>query len=427
MKAELIFVGTELLLGDILNTNAQYLSRELAALGITVERQEVVGDNTERLAGLVREAKERCDLLVLTGGLGPTGDDLTKETVAACFDDELVLDEGELAKIKMYFECRSAMPHNNVKQAMVPKRGQKLPNSCGTAPGAVFVDGDRTAVLMPGVPSEMTAMFAQSVRPLLETLSGGAIVSTMLHVFGPGESALEEMVGDLLSGANPTAALYAKNCEVEVRVTARGATKAEAEALRDGLTAQFRARLGDLIYSEAEDGTLENTLVPLLAAQHRHLATAESCTGGLLAQRLTSVPGASDVFGLGAVTYAAAAKRRLLAVRPSTIKKYTVYSAPVAAEMAFGVRRQGKAEYGVGITGIAGPDGGTADKPAGTVYVAVCDSRHVWIKRLAVLHSPRDRVRRMAAQHALDMVRRLALGLPIPDARSFGRHDVVDF
>ena len=426
MNAELISVGTELLLGDILNTNAQYLSKELAALGITVHHQCVIGDNTARLAKLVEEAKQRSDLLLFTGGLGPTADDLTKETVAAVFGDELVLDPEELDKIRMYFECRGKMPHNNEKQAMVPKHGEKIPNSCGTAPGVLFRDGGCTAILMPGVPHEMREMFERSVRGILMRMAGGAIVSTMLHVFGPGESALEEMVGDLLEGENPTAALYAKDCEVAVRVTARGEDEAQAETLRDALVQKFRDRLGDLIYSEEQEG-LEKVVVSALTLHHRRLATAESCTGGLLAQRITSVDGASEVFDFGAVTYAASAKRRILGVKPSAIKKYSVYSATVAAQMALGVQKQAKADFGVGITGIAGPGGGTEEKPVGTVYVAVSCGHKVWIKRLAVEHSERRRVRRMSTQHALDMVRRIAQGLPVPDARCFGRHAVEEF
>ncbi len=426
MKAELISVGTELLLGDILNTNAQYLSKELAALGITVHRESVIGDNPDRLAQLVEDAKGRSDLLLFTGGLGPTGDDLTKETVAQVFHDELVLDEGELDKIRMYFECRGGMPHNNEKQAMVPKRGEKIENTCGTAPGVLFRDEGCTAILMPGVPHEMRTMFERSVRGRLMEMAGGAIVSTMLHIFGPGESSLEEMVGDLLEGANPTAALYAKNCEVAVRVTARGADEKEAAALRDQLTARFRERLGDLIYSEDAEG-LENVVVPLLVGKRQRLATAESCTGGLLAQRITSVGGASEMFDFGAVTYASSIKRRILGVKPSTLKKYGAVSSVTAAEMAFGIQREAKADFGVGITGIAGPGGGTADKPVGTVYVAVSTGHRVWVKRLSVEHSERSRVRRMSSQHALDMVRRLALGLEIPDARCFGRHAAEEF
>lgn len=429
MQAELIFVGTELLLGDILNTNAQYLSRELAALGISVYQQTVVGDNTERLTALVKNAKERSDLLIFTGGLGPTADDLTKETVAAAFGDTLVLDEEELKKLHCYFERRGGeMPENNRKQAMVPQKGGKFINNCGTAPGVYFNEGTKTAVLMPGPPREMKAMFEESVRPMLAAQHGGAIVSTMLHVYGIGESALELQVQDLLEGANPTAALYAKEGEVAVRVTGFAETEEKAAISRDALVMKFHERLGSLIYSEEENGTLESTLVPLLKKNRMRIATAESCTGGLVSQRITSVPGASEVFDYGAVTYACSAKRRAIGVKSASLKKYTAVSSVVAAEMAFGVQKEAKADLGVSVTGYAGPGGDDeAGKPAGTVYVAVSKEHTVWVRRITVARPERSRVRRMASQLALDMARRVVLGLDIDGARKMTRHELADF
>lgn len=429
MQAELIFVGTELLLGDILNTNAQYLSRELAALGISVYQQTVVGDNTERLTALVQNAKERSDLLIFTGGLGPTADDLTKETVAAAFGDTLVMDEAELVKLHCFFERRGdTMPENNRKQAMVPQKGGKFINNCGTAPGVYFTEGEKLAVLMPGPPREMKAMFGESVRPMLAARHGGAIVSTMLHVYGLGESALELQVKDLLEGANPTAALYAKEGEVAVRVTGFAETEEKAAVLRDALVMKFHERLGSLIYSEEENGTLEATLVPLLKKNKLRIATAESCTGGLVSQRITSVPGASDVFDYGAVTYACSAKRRALGVKSSSLKKYTAVSSVVAAEMAFGVQKEAKASLGLAVTGYAGPGGDDeAGKPAGTVYVAVCKEHTVWVRRMTVARPERSRVRRLASQMALDMARRVVLGLDIDGARKMTRHELADF
>lgn len=429
MQAEIICVGTELLLGDIVNTNAQYLSRELAALGIAVYQQTVVGDNPDRLTGVVNAARARSDLLIFTGGLGPTDDDLTKETVAKAFHETLVLDEEELEKLHAYFKSRGCMPKNNEKQAMVPSRGEKIPNTCGTAPGIIFQDEGKTAILLPGPPREMKTMFDLSVRPYLAAAHGGAIVSTMLHVFGMGESSLEGEVRDLLAGENPTAALYAKENEVAVRVTGFAENTEKAAALRDGLVMQFHERLGALIYSEEEAGTLESTVVGLLRKSFQRVAAAESCTGGLLCQRLTSVPGASDVFDYGAVTYAASAKRRMLGVKPASVKKYTVVSSTVAAEMAVGVRKAGKADWGVGITGYAGPGGGdeAAGKPVGTVYISLAGEKTVWVRRIAVARASRDRVRRMATQNALDMLRRQLLGLPMSDCRVFGRHNAQEF
>lgn len=428
LQAEIICVGTELLLGDIVNTNAQFLARQLAALGIFVYEQSVVGDNPARLTRLVTEAKQRSDLLILTGGLGPTDDDLTRETVAAAFGDELVLDEAELAALQEKFKSRGCMPPNNAKQAMVPKHGEKLPNSCGTAPGAVFYDGDKTAVLLPGVPFEMEAMFEEQVRPFLMRKRPGALLSTTLHVFGMGESALEEQVRDLLAGENPTAALYAKSGEVAVRVTAFGATEQEAETKRDALVMQFHERLGAMIYSEREDATLESTVVDLLDKQKKRVTAAESCTGGLLCQRITAVPGASQVFDCGQVTYAPWAKRKMLGVKPSSIKKYTVVSSTVAAEMALGARRAARADLAMAVTGYAGP-GADADagKPVGTVYIAVAEERKVTVKRIFVPNATRGRVRQMASQQALDMLRRRLLELPIDQSQTFLRHELKEF
>lgn len=428
MQAEIICVGTELLLGDIVNTNAQYISKELAALGIAVYQETVVGDNPARLTRVVNDARERSDLLIFTGGLGPTDDDLTKETVAKAFHETLVEDAEELSRLEAYFAPRGGMPANNRKQALVPSRGSKLPNSCGTAPGIIMEDEGKTAILLPGPPWEMQAMFEQSVRPYLVRAHGGCIVSTMLHEYGMGESSLELQVKDLLAGANPTAALYAKDNEVAVRVTAFGPTTEQASRLRDGLVEQFRQRLGELLYSEEEEGSLEKTVVELLTQKHQRVAAAESCTGGLLCQRITSVPGASQVFDYGAVTYAASAKRRMLGVKPAALKKYTAVSSTVAAQMAFGVRRAGKANWGIGITGYAGPTADeAAGKPAGTVYVALAAEKQVWVRRLQVLRPDRQRVRRQATQLALDLLRRQLLGLSMPECRLFGRHEIEEF
>lgn len=429
MQAEIICVGTELLLGDIVNTNAQYLSRQLASLGIFVYQQSVVGDNPERLARLVSEAKQRSELLIFSGGLGPTADDLTKETVAPIFGDELILDEAELAALKQKFAARGCMPRNNEKQAMAPKNGKTLPNSCGTAPGAVFYDEDKIAVLLPGVPFEMEAMFSQSVRPLLQKRQTGVLLSAVLHVVGIGESALEEKISDLLSGENPTAALYAKAGEVAVRITAFGENEAEAAAKRDALTLRFHERLGAAIYSEEENATLESTVVKLLNRQKKRVAVAESCTGGLVCQRITAVPGASGVFDCGAVTYAPWAKRKLLGVKPAAIKKHSVVSSVVAAQMAVGIRKEAKADFSVAITGYAGPGGGddAAGKPTGTVYIAVAQEKTVTVRRIFLPGATRAWVRQMASQNALDMLRRTLLGLSVENATTFLKHEERDF
>jgi nicotinamide-nucleotide amidase len=419
MTAEIICVGTELLLGDIVNTNAQFLSRELAELGISVLHQHVIGDNVERLENLVREAKNRSDLLIFSGGLGPTEDDLTKETVAAAFGDTLHFDKTEWEKITAFFARMGHTPTaNNRKQAMVPTRGHKLPNAHGTAPGAWFEDASGCcAALMPGVPREMTAMWHEQVRPILEKRQNCTIRSHTLRVLG-GESSIAARVSPLFAGQNPTAAIYCKTGECEIRLTARARDEAEADCLcRQGVE-KFCALLGDAAYDLDVPG-LEYTVVRLLREKHLHAATAESCTGGLVAERLTNVPGSSEVFGYGFVTYAEAAKQKLLGVDPAWIETYNVVSGPVAAAMAFGALEASGAELAVGITGIAGPGGALPGKPVGTVYLAGADARcgKAWLLRLPLAgYQERAVVRARAALWALDVLRRMALGLPIPDA-----------
>ena len=409
MTAEIISVGTELLLGNILNTNAQYLSRELADLGITVQRESTIGDNQGRLADFVNEAKARCDLLVFTGGLGPTADDLTKETVAACYGDTLAFDEEEWAKITRYFarSGRETTP-NNRKQAMVPVHGRKIVNHHGTAPGAWFEQDGRCAVLMPGVPSEMKAMWTESIRPLLLERQNCTLHSITLRVLG-GESNLEYQVRDLLDHANPTAAIYCKTGECEVRITARAASDEDGEKMCRAYARKFYDLLGDAVYDEDVAG-LEETVVHTLQANGLTIATAESCTGGMIAQRLTSVSGASEVFGYGFVTYWEQAKAKLVGVDPDVIARYNVVSAPVAAQMALGAAKASGSDIAVSVTGVAGPTGGDAVRPVGTVYLGAARSETVYVKKLFVSRPDRALVRARAAQAALELVLRLAQG-----------------
>ena len=409
MTAEIISVGTELLLGNILNTNAQYLSRELAALGITVQRESTIGDNHSRLADFVNEAKQRCDLLVFTGGLGPTADDLTKETVAACFGDTLMFDEEEWDKIVSYFARtgRETTP-NNRKQAMVPVHGHKVINNHGTAPGAWFEQDGHCAVLMPGVPHEMKAMWKEQVCPLLLARQNCALHSLTLRVLG-GESDLEYRVRDLLENANPTAAIYCKTGECEIRITARAENDTEAEKMCRAYATKFYDLLGDAVYDEDVAG-LEETLVHTLQAKGLTVATAESCTGGMIAQRITNVSGASEVFGYGFVTYWEQAKARLVGVEPEVIARYNVVSAPVAAQMALGAAQAAGADIGISVTGVAGPAGGDAVRPVGTVYLGAARGGTVYVKKLFVSRPDRALVRARAAQTALELALRLAQG-----------------
>ena len=410
MTAEIICVGTELLLGDILNTNAQFLSRELAELGISVMHQHVIGDNPARLKELVLQAKSRSDLLVFSGGLGPTEDDLTKETVAEAFGDTLAFDEGEWQKIIDFFARTNRRPTpNNRKQAMCPTVGHKLINDHGTAPGAWFEDADgHCAALMPGVPREMKAMWAEQVRPILLKRQNCTIHSRTLRVLG-GESNLEYRVRALLENPNPTAAIYCKTGECEIRITARAQNDAEAQTMCRAYAKKFYDLLGDAVYDEDVAG-LEETLVRTLKEKGLTLSTAESCTGGLIAQRITSVPGSSEVFGYGFVTYWEQAKAKLVGVDPAVIAQYNVVSAPVAAQMALGAAKAAGADIAVSVTGLAGPGGGDAVRPVGTVYLGAARGDKAYVKKLFVSRPDRAWVRGRAAQTALELALRLAQG-----------------
>ena len=405
MTAEIICVGTELLLGDIVNTNAQFLSRELAELGISVLHQHVIGDNPGRLRDLVKEAKSRSDLLVFSGGLGPTEDDLTKETVAEAFGDTLHFDEAEWQKIVDFF-ARTG-------------RGGRTP------PGAWFEDDGCIAVLMPGVPREMKAMWAEDIRPVLLQRQNCTIHSKTLRVLG-GESSIASKVSSLFASENPTAAIYCKTGESEIRVTARAATEAEAETACDARIAEFRKILGPNAYDVDVPG-LEYTVVHLLQQKGLHAATAESCTGGLVAEKITNVPGSSEVFGYGFVTYAEAAKAKLLGVDPTLIEQYNVVSGPVAVAMAYGALQASGADLAVGITGIAGPGGALPGKPVGTVYLAGADARSgkAWLMRLELGgYAERSIIRTRAALYALDLLRRMALDIPPENAHPVPSKDV---
>lgn len=420
MNAEIISVGTELLLGDIINTNAYFLAQKCAEFGLTVHYQTVVGDNVERLSNVVKEAKDRSDILIFTGGLGPTADDLTKETVAAVFEDELVEDEEEVEKLQSFFKAsgRGTITENNFKQAYVPVRGSKLENYNGTAPGMMFTLDEKYAFLLPGPPSEMKPMFLRAVVPYLQQWQDSTLYSHVLKLVGIGESSLETMVEDLLEKENPTAALYAKTGEVHIRITAKAEKQKLAQEMCEETAEIFRARVGSYIYTESEEN-LESTVVRLLKENKYTVASAESCTGGLLSTRITSVPGSSEVFNFGACTYANAAKVSLLGVSEESIEQRGVVSAQVALEMARGILSIANADYGVGITGIAGPDGGTEEKPVGLVYIAIAGKKEAYVRRMMWPNHTRDAIREFATQNALDMVRRCVLQLSIPDAERF--------
>jgi nicotinamide-nucleotide amidase len=406
MNAEILAVGTELLLGDILNTNAQFLSQELAKLGINTYWQTVVGDNWERLAAAFSQAFSRADLVIATGGLGPTGDDITKEAAAAYFGRRLVLDEESWAVIRAYFDrLHSGMAPSNKKQAMMPEGAVVLPNGNGTAPGCLIEEGSKILALLPGPPNEARPMFLESVAPMLRRKSGLTIVSKTLKICGVGESQAEDMLKDLMeSQSNPSIAPYAKTGEVWIRVTASAASRHEALELMEPLVDEARRRLGLSVYGTDGD-TLAGAVAGLLMEKGLKLAVAESCTGGMLASRLVDFPGISQALLEGVVTYSNEAKMARIGVKEGTLRAHGAVSAQTAEEMAAGVARTSGADVGISTTGIAGPDGGSAEKPVGLVYIGLSDRGRVSSKELHLL-GDRQMVRERAVVRALDMARR---------------------
>ena len=418
MKAEIISVGTELLLGHTVNSDAAHVARELAAFGFDLEHVQMVGDNAGRLEGALREALARSSLVVCTGGLGPTDDDLTKETVARVAGLPLEEDAESLARLREYFGTRP-MGANQLKQALLPRGSEVFPNSVGTAPGcAVPVGAEKFVLLLPGPPSELLPMLAGSVRPFLERRTGAVIVSSMIRTFGIGEGAAAERIRDLTRGGNPTAATYATEGEMFVRVTAKAGDEDAARALAAPLVDAVCERLGDVVYG-VDVPSLEAVVVTGLARAGLRLVTAESCTGGLLAKRITDQPGASAVFETGLVTYANAAKTRLLGVPEAVLAAHGAVSPETAAWMAQGARLCQGGDLGIGITGIAGPEGGSPEKPVGLVCIALSAPDGIWVRvmRPQGRYLGRAWTRLRASSHALDLVRRRLAGLPLEAGR----------
>ncbi|SHH76337.1 nicotinamide-nucleotide amidase [Sporobacter termitidis DSM 10068] len=413
--AEIIGVGTELLLGNIANTDAQDVSRALSEIGVNVYFHTVVGDNPERLKQAVAIARARADIIITTGGLGPTCDDLTKQTLAEAFGKKLIFNEDEAEQIRAFFKTRlhnMELTENNYQQAYLPEDCTIFHNGCGTAPGCAFESGGTHVLMLPGPPRECRAMLESCALPYLKKLSDAEIHSHNIHIFGLGESAVEARLRDMmLALENPTLAPYAKDSEVLLRVTARARSKEEAESMMAPVLEKVRAVLGDIIYG-IDTETLENTAVGLLKEKNKTLSCAESCTGGLLAKRLTDIPGASRVFPGSITTYATETKTAILGVDAGLIREKGVASREVAEQMALQVREKFGSDLGVGITGIAGPDSDDSGLAPGTVFVALATPDGLWCRSLA-LPFDRARVRTAASSHALDMIRRHLTGLPV--------------
>lgn len=406
MNAEILAVGTEILLGDIVNTNAQYLAKELAGLGIGVYYQTVVGDNPERLRDTLFHAFQRADLVITTGGLGPTEDDLTKETGAKYFDKKLVLDEEAMRRLKGFFEgIGKEMTENNVKQAYVPEGAIALYNENGTAPGIIIEENGKILVMIPGPPKEAIPMFENQVKPYLSLRQEYTMVSRVLRVAGIGESAMETAVKDLIDAQeNPTIAPYAKQTEALLRITAKAKTVEEAERMIDPVADKIYERLGESVYAEGET-TLEAVVSQMIIDRHMTLAISESCTGGLLTAAFVDYPGISKVLCDGIVSYSNKAKMNLLGVRAETLEHFGAVSHETAAEMARGVAEKSGVDIGISTTGIAGPDGGTPEKPVGLVYVGLCIDGIVKTKEFRFAGS-RLRIRERTVYSALDWLRR---------------------
>lgn len=411
MVVELVSVGTELLLGNIVNTNARYLSEKCAMLGLSVYYQTTVGDNEERLAEVIKTALNRSDIVILNGGLGPTEDDLTKETCAKVMGLPLVTDQHTKERLKEYYKGRKKedLPESNWKQAVIPEGAVVFDNGNGTAPGLVVEQNGKTVILVPGPPNELYPMMEKQICPYLQKKNEEVILSQMVKICGFGESKVEEMILDLIDKqTNPTLATYAKQREVHLRVTARAATEEEAKKLLKPMVKEIKKRFGEAVYTTDEKETLTDVVVKLLKKHELTVTTAESCTGGLLAGTLVGVPGVSEVFREGFVTYSNKAKRKLLDVSKSTLKKYGAVSAQTAKEMAKGGVFATDADICVAITGLAGPDGATPEKPIGLVYIACYMNDKVHVEEFR-FKGDRQKIRERSVVQALDVLRRSIL------------------
>lgn len=402
---EILSVGTEILLGDILNTNSRYLSLELAKLGISVLRHTTVGDNAERLAAALRTALDRSDIVIATGGLGPTQDDITRDVCCDVMGFELKLDEKIAQGIKDYFAVKGYdMPESNLRQAYVPVGGTVFENLHGTAPGLGLKKNGKCVVILPGPPYEMAPMYHESVVPFLKEYSDGAIVSHTVRTMGIGESAMAEDVADLLENENPTVAPYAKKGEALLRVTAKAHSEEEAEELCKPVLEEIRKRLGGYVYG-IDSESIEQKVVELLKENNFTLATAESCTAGYIPKRITDIPGASSVFEYGAITYSNEVKQRVLGVKKETLEKYGAVSEQTAREMAEGIRRVSGADIGISVTGIAGPGNDGTDKPVGLCFIALDAEGTQVCEKIETGKNDREYNRYVTSSRALNLAR----------------------
>lgn len=409
MKAEILCIGTELLLGNIVNTNARYLSEQLAAAGVDVYNHTVVGDNPKRLRESLEIAFNRADMVITTGGLGPTQDDLTKETIGEFFGREMVFNQECMDRINKYFaHLKRNMTKSNEKQAYFPEGAQIIANGNGTAPGMILQDEEKICVVLPGPPQEMMPMYQEHVIPFLQERIKEMIVSKTLRVMGVGESKAEQMLEDIINNqTNPTIAPYAKGAEVHLRITCKEKSKEVAEEKIAELESRVREILGVNIYG-CDDENLEGVVCGLLKKKNLTLSTAESCTGGMVSAMIVNHAGASEVFLEGAVTYTNEAKIRRLGVKKETLEKYGAVSEQVAKEMAEGIAKTSGSDIGIATTGIAGPGGGSEEKPVGLVYIGFYMDGEATFEELR-LNGDRMKVRDRTTKIILDKLRRMIL------------------
>ena len=412
MIAEIVAIGTELLMGQIVNTDAQYLSRRLQSLGVSVYYHTTVGDNPQRMQDTLALALSRSDIVITTGGLGPTQDDISKEMAAQLLGLPMRFDEDSWRAIGEYFgKMGRYCPENNRRQAMFAEGAVILPNACGTAPGCLIEKDGKIVIQLPGPPHEMADMFEKQVYDRLAEKTGGCIASRYLRIYGLGESTVAERCAKWIENGNDvTVAPYCSLGECQLRVTARGETERAALDKVLPVTEEIRALLGDPVYAvmDTSEGSMEEAAGRELTARGLTVATAESCTGGLVAAKLVNYPGISAALCEAHVTYANEAKVKYCGVKPETLAAHGAVSEETAREMAQGLRERCGADIVVATTGIAGPGGGTAEKPVGLVYVACADRTGVTVEKLT-LRGNRERIRTLSALRALDMIRRAAL------------------
>ena len=413
LAAEIISVGTELLLGHVTNTDARDVSELLSGIGINVLYHTVVGDNPARIESCVKIARERADVIITTGGLGPTCDDLTKQIVARCFGLELVRDEKEHEGLYDYIRNGRKFTDNNFTQAMLPEGCTVFHNNCGTAPGCAVEKDGKVVVMLPGPPKECRAMLRESAIPYLRRLSDMQIVSHTVNVFGIGESSVDDMFADEMNAmVNPSMAPYAKECDCFVKLTAKAESREAAETMLAPLVDSVRQRLGEYAYG-VDVECIEQRVLELFREKPMSFATAESCTGGQIAKRFTDLPGASAFFKGGMVTYTNEAKARLLGIDPQLIEREGAVSHAVAKAMAESCREILDTDIAVSVTGLAGPDGDGVN-PVGTVFVAMAVEGQTFVRHLQLgTKRSRSYVRRMSGNHAYDMIRRYLTGLDV--------------